>query len=102
MPRKIRNYRDEYQKYQGKSSQISNRSERNQARRELMKDGKVRKGDGKDVSHKRALSKGGSNKKGNLKAESASSNRSFSRSKTGALKSEKSKRERKEKKKRKY
>jgi hypothetical protein len=59
-----------------------------------MKEGKVSKGDGKDVSHKVAFDKGGSNKQG-VRVESASTNRSFKRDSKRNLVSEISKRERK-------
>jgi hypothetical protein len=39
-------------KYNSSPEQIKRRSERNQARAIMMKAGKVRKGDGKDVDHK--------------------------------------------------
>ena len=90
-----RDYKREYAKYQGKPEQIKNRSKRNQARATMAKAGKVKKGDGKDVAHKQALSKSGLNILSNLKVESASGNRSFSRNKNSSLKSEVSKRERK-------
>jgi hypothetical protein len=61
-----------------------------------MKAGKVKKGDGKDVAHKVAFDKGGSNKQG-VRVESASKNRSFKRDTKGNLVSETSKRERKKK-----
>jgi len=89
-----RNYRSEYDSYQGKPEQIKNRAERNAARRKATKAGKVHKGDGKDVAHIVALDKGGSNKQG-VRVESASANRSFRRDKKGNLVSETSKRERK-------
>jgi hypothetical protein len=54
----------------------------------------VHKGDGKDVAHTKALSKGGTNATG-LKVESAGANRSFLRGSDRSLKSEVSKRERK-------
>ena len=54
----------------------------------------MQKGDGKDVAHVTAISKGGGNARSNLTVEPASKNRSFARTKTGALKSERSKRER--------
>ena len=54
--------------------------------------GKAAKGDGKDVDHKRALSKGGSNSLANLFVTGKSSNRSFSRNKDGSMKSQRSKR----------
>jgi len=70
--------------------------ERQRARRKLDKKGIARKG--KDVAHKKALSKGGKNKDG-LKVVSKSKNRSFKRNSQGKLVSETSKRERKKSKK---
>lgn len=89
-----RDYRAEYDRYQGKPDQIKNRTARNAARRKAMKEGKVKKGDGKDVAHIVALDKGGSNKQG-VRIESKAANRSFLRDKKGNLVSETSKRERK-------
>jgi putative SOS response-associated peptidase YedK len=81
-------------KYQASPEQKKNRAARNAARAKLMKEGKVSKGDGKDVSHKVAFDKGGSNKQG-VRVESASTNRSFKRDSKRNLVSETSKRERK-------
>jgi putative SOS response-associated peptidase YedK len=81
-------------KYQASPEQKKNRAARNAARAKLMKEGKVSKGDGKDVSHKVAFDKGGSNKQG-VRVESASTNRSFKRDSKRNLVSEISKRERK-------
>lgn len=89
-----RNYEQEYQNYQGTEQQKKNRAARNAARAKMMKAGKVKKGDGKDVAHVKAFDKGGSNKTG-LRVESKSANRSFLRDKKGNLVSERSKRERK-------
>lgn len=75
----------------------ADRAKRHQARATAEKAGLVHKGDGKDVDHKRALSKGGSNSKSNLKVVSASSNRSFARNADGSMKSQTSKREAKRK-----
>ena len=75
---KPRPYKKEYDTYQGKPEQIKNRAKRNAARAELAKQGKVSKGDGKDVDHIKPISKGGGNKK-NLRVKTASDNRSFSR-----------------------
>ena len=91
---KPRPYKKEYEQYQGKPEQIKKRAQRNAARAKLMKDGKVSKGDGKDVAHVKAFDKGGSNGDG-LKVESASKNRSFKRDSKRNLVSEVSKRERK-------
>jgi hypothetical protein len=97
MPRKIRDYRDEYLKYQGTPEQKKNRAARNAARAKLMKAGKVKKGDGKDVAHIKALDKGGSSSDG-FRVENREANRSFKRDNKGNLVSETSARERKRKK----
>jgi hypothetical protein len=76
---KKRPYKHEYEDYQGKPEQIKKRAARNAARAELMKDGKVHKGDGQDVDHIKPLSKGGASSKKNLRVKSAGDNRSFSR-----------------------
>lgn len=94
MPMKVRNYKREYETYQGKPDQIKKRAERNAARAKMMKAGKAKKGDGKDVAHVVALDKGGSNKNG-LRMVSKSANRSFLRDSKRNLVSETSKRERK-------
>lgn len=93
---KKRNYRDEYDNYQGTEEQKKKRAQRNAARKKAMADGKVTKGDGKDVAHKKAMDKGGSNSDG-VRIESASKNRSFKRDSNGNLVSERSTRERKKK-----
>jgi len=80
-----RNYRKEYDNYQGKPEQIKKRSMRNKARKMLEKEGKVSKGDGKDVAHKKPLAKGGSNERKNLKVSSKSKNRSFKRTKSAKM-----------------
>jgi hypothetical protein len=92
-----RNYAREYQIYQGTAEQKKNRAARNAARAKMMKAGKVKKGDGKDVAHVKAFDKGGSNKTG-LRVESKSTNRSFRRDSKRNLVSETSTRERKRKK----
>lgn len=78
MPRKNPDGSRDYSydtKYEAKPAQRHNRSERVTARRELAKEGLVRRGDGKDVDHKQPLSKGGSNARSNLRAISSSANR---------------------------
>lgn len=46
-----RNYRKEYDNYQGTEEQKKRRASRNAARKLMEKKGKVKKGDGKDVDH---------------------------------------------------
>ena len=75
----MRNYRKEYDNYQGKPKQKKNRVGRNKARRMLIKAKKVKKGDGKDVSHKDNNTK--NKKMSNLRVQSRSKNRSFARTK---------------------
>lgn len=72
--------RKNYKKYRGKPKQISERSERNKARRKMEKAGKVKKHDGKEVDHKRGVKAG--NGKSNLRVISRKTNRRL-----GALKS---------------
>ena len=81
-----RDYRHEYDAYQGKPEQRKNRAKRNAARRALEKTGKVKKGDGKDVDHAIPLSKGGGNLGSNLRVKSAHANRSFKRNKDHSVK----------------
>lgn len=90
-----RDYKREYEKYQGRPDQIKARSERTMARREANKEGITHKGDGKDIDHIRPLSKGGSNARSNQRVVSEHANRSFARNADGSLKSQTSKSERK-------
>lgn len=80
--------------YEDTPEQVKNRMERNRARYKLLKEGKVKKGDGKDVAHVKAADKGGTIKDG-LKVQSKSANRSFKRDSKGNLVSEISAKERK-------
>lgn len=95
-PKRDRDYRKEYDTYHGKPEQIKKRDARNAARAKMMKAGKVKKGDGKDVAHVVAFDKGGNNGTG-LRVESKSKNRSFKRDSKRNLVSEVSARERKRK-----
>lgn len=64
-----------YKKYWGSKKAIAERSERNKARRILTKEGRLKKGDGKEVDHKKPLSKGGTNSKKNLTVTTRKANR---------------------------
>lgn len=79
MAKKPRNYKNEYQAYQGKPEQIKRRASRNAARAEMIKAGKAAKGDGKDVNHKNGNPK--VNKLSNLENIAKSANRSYPRTK---------------------
>ena len=81
-----RNYAREYETYQGTEEQKKNRAKRNAARRKLMREGRVAKGDGKDVDHRKPLSKGGSNGKSNLRVRDGNKNKSFSRNSDRSVK----------------
>lgn len=95
MPKK-RNYQQEYANDSAERRKF--RAQRNKARRHMIAAGKASVGDGKDVGHKRAMSKGGKTTPGNLVVQNASTNRSFSRTSSGAMKSETSKKEAKKRK----
>lgn len=80
----MRDYRRQYDEYDGKPSVVADRAKRNAARAKLKAAGvDVR---GKDVAHKKALSKGGSNDMSNLMVMSPSKNKSFKRKSNGAMK----------------
>lgn len=70
-----RDYKKEYREFHAKPAQKKNRAARNNARARMEKAGKVSKGDGKDVGHKKALHNGGSNGNGNIRVESRKTNR---------------------------
>ena len=71
-----RDYKCEYQKYGGASKKgKKDRAARNQARKVAEREGRVKKGDGKEIDHKRPLSKGGSNAKSNQRVVSRTTNR---------------------------
>lgn len=97
---KPRPYKKEY-KQQKARDEHGNRMERQRARRKMDKEGRDANGngkadarEGKDIAHRKALSKGGSNGDG-VRVESPSKNRSFKRNSQSKLVSEVSKRERK-------
>lgn len=93
-----RNYSLEYDLYHSKPEQRKNRSKRTTARNTAIADGRVSRGDGKDLDHRVPLSRGGSNSRGNLRVVDAADNRSFSRNADSSIKSQRSRRERRGKK----
>lgn len=97
MPRMKNGKRDYSQQrvYNATPSATAKRVKNNQARAAAIDAGKAKVGDGKDVDHKKPLSKGGSNSAKNLRVVDRSENRSFARTSTSKLKSQTSKRERK-------
>jgi hypothetical protein len=87
MPYKNKSDRDPHQEMlneKKKPEARAARAERQRARRALAKKG-VKVPAGMDVSHVKALSKGGSNKNG-VKLQPASKNRSFPRNSDGSMK----------------
>lgn len=81
-----RNYAQEYANYDGTEAVKKKRAQRNKARRMLEREGVVHKGDGKDVDHKKPLSKGGTTTRSNLRVKSASANRTYDRNKDHSVK----------------
>jgi len=82
----MRNYKQEYANYDGTDAVKKKRAQRNKARRMLEATGAVKKGDGKDVDHKKALSKGGATTRSNLQVKSATANRSYARKSDHSIK----------------
>jgi len=79
-----RNYKKEYKNYQGTAAQKKRRAMRNKVRRMMLRKGKVKKGDGKDVHHKDGNPM--NSKKSNLKIVKRSKNRSFARNRKAGKK----------------
>lgn len=82
-----RDYKRENRVTKSKPKNIAKRVSRNKARRMLVREGLVKKGDGKHVDHKVPLSKGGSNKRSNLRVRDGKKNSSFSRNSDKSIKS---------------
>lgn len=76
-----RDYKKEYEEYQGTPEQIKHRAQRNAARREMEKKGLAHKGDGKDVGHIHGLGHGNVSK--NLDMETQRYNRGWRRGQHG-------------------
>ena len=81
----VRDYRAEYDNYHSSPKQKKNRAARNSARASMVKSGRVKKGDGNDVTHRDGDPRNNNGK--NLGVLSASENRSYSRTR-GAKKSQ--------------
>lgn len=71
-----RDYKKEYKNYHGKPKQRKERAARTAARELMIKKGRVKKGDGKDIDHKHPLRSGGSKSINNLRVRNRSENRS--------------------------
>lgn len=71
-------------KYNSKPEQVKRRTARNAARREMIRKGKARVGDGKDVGH--ANGNPHDNRSSNLRMESKKANRSYPRTKSARKK----------------
>lgn len=78
-------------KYDASPAVKKRRAARNKSRREAERDGRVSKGDGKDLDHKKKLSEGGSSAKSNTRVRSRSANRADNGGKGGRPKGSKNK-----------
>ena len=72
-----RNYAKEYANYHSSEKQKKDRAHRNNANRQLKREGRIAAGDGKDVDHKDGNPR--NNSPNNLRTRSKNANRSFSR-----------------------
>lgn len=71
----MKNGKRDYQKekkWDHENGRIKDRAQRNAARKKMEQEGRVKKGDGKQVDHKQGLGKG--NNKSNLRVVSAKTN----------------------------
>lgn len=72
-PRKL-----EYQKaYNARPEEVAKRVKNNAARRDAIKAGKAKVGDGKDVAHKQSLENGGGNSPSNIAVQDRKTNRGW-------------------------
>ena len=69
----MRDYRDEYDKFHSSTKSKKDRASRNKVRREAERDGRVSKGDGKDIDHRNGNPR--DNRRSNLRVVSKSANR---------------------------
>ena len=91
-----RDYKKELQwEHKHKKNRVKDRAQRNAARSAVKKKVGAAAIKGKDVGHKKAVGRGGTNSLANLFVQNPGQNRSFSRNSKGAMTSEISKRERK-------
>jgi hypothetical protein len=87
MPSKPRNYKREYKRYHAKPKEKKRRAQRNTARSKMVKAGKARKGDGKDVDHKNRNT--ADNRSKNLRVVSKAKNRGYARKRKPAVRRKK-------------
>jgi hypothetical protein len=85
-PGYVRNDKHEDKIRMAKPGERQENRDRKKARRVELKRGLVHPHDGMDVDHRDPLSKGGSTADSNLRVESAHKNRSYARTKKGAIK----------------
>lgn len=71
-------------RYNAKPEQVKRRTARNKARRQMIKEGKAHKGDGKDVGHRNGNPL--DDRRNNFLMQSQKSNRSFARTKSAGKK----------------
>ena len=79
-----RNYKQEYERYHKSPEQKKRRAMRNKVRRMMEREGKVKKGDGKDIHHRDGNPM--NFKKSNLSIKNKSKNRSFARNRKAGKK----------------
>ena len=89
-----RNYAAELAwEHKHKKNRVKDRAQRNAARSAVKKKVGAAAIKGKDVGHRKAISRGGKNGLANLFVQSPATNRSFARRANGSMKSERSRRE---------
>ncbi len=76
-----RNYKQEYERYQGTPEQKRRRAMRNKVRRQMIREGRVTKGSGFDIHHRDGNPM--NTDRSNLVVQHSSQNRSFARDKNG-------------------
>ena len=70
-----RDYKKEYARDHASTADKKDRAARNKARRNAISEGRVSKGDSKEIDHVKPLSKGGSNSRSNQRVVDRKTNR---------------------------
>lgn len=79
-----RDYSSDYKKFQSSTKAKKDRASRNKARREALKSGRVKKGDGREIDHKNMTPR--DNSKKNLRVLTKSKNRGHGKTAPGKKK----------------
>lgn len=77
MPKSTQRKLDYQREYNARPENVAKRVKNNAARRQAIREGEARVGDGKDIDHRKPLDLGGDNTPANLRVQSRTKNRAW-------------------------